>query len=391
MAEVCHSSSSCKRLTEDSYDDLFDYLQQFDKLVNAYRVKKLEKSHDPLALVAHTGTAANVQCYNCSEKGHYARNCPKPRVRYLKYFMEQMLITKHDEPGVILTDEQNDFLFADASWMEEIKELNANLCLIARIQLANFDSDAGPSYNSTFLSEFFDMSSYNHFGCSCCGGSFNGRNCLACSSVGSGNEFVHDPNQNSFDNPPDFSYQSPHPTYETYSCELCGNDFHFSNDCPPRFLVNHEPEPGYIQNYNSYPHDSPSFLQQYPCCEGCEGPHESFQCQPMNQNFYEPNLCYNSISFDFDPFQPPQFPAIHQPPQETGIEILHDQENVLLLAWDRVSKIKNAFGNNQYKPEDIQELFRKLSIDVQNWYSGIVSNYIREKPTRVVPPIEAAL
>ncbi|GJT13446.1 gag-pol polyprotein [Tanacetum coccineum] len=192
-----------KRLTKDTYDDLFDYLKQFEKLVNTSRVKKLEESHDPLVLVAHTGssprttspyyvthpssvvdydddyqgdavqiffkdtltstmillaraitqrfsdstnnrlrtssntknkpivqadrvkiqsrnsgndgrntrclyvqeevikgnnvqndagniqrnlrttslgTASNVQCYNCSEKGHYARNCPKPRV-----------------------------------------------------------------------------------------------------------------------------------------------------------------------------------------------------------------------------------------------------------------------------------------------------------------------
>nr|GFD19081.1 hypothetical protein [Tanacetum cinerariifolium] len=39
---------------------------------------------------------------------------------------------------------------------------------------------------------------------------------------------------------------------------------------------------------------------------------------------------------------------------------------VLLLAWDRVFEIKNAFGNKQYKPEDLQELFRKLCNDVQN-------------------------
>nr|GEU75778.1 hypothetical protein [Tanacetum cinerariifolium] len=39
---------------------------------------------------------------------------------------------------------------------------------------------------------------------------------------------------------------------------------------------------------------------------------------------------------------------------------------VLLLAWDRVSKIKDAFENKQYKPEDVQELFRKLFNDVQN-------------------------
>ncbi|GKD11034.1 hypothetical protein Tco_1190719, partial [Tanacetum coccineum] len=49
-----------KRLTEDTYDDLFDYLQQFEKLVNASRAKKLEKSHDPLALVAHMGSSSRT-------------------------------------------------------------------------------------------------------------------------------------------------------------------------------------------------------------------------------------------------------------------------------------------------------------------------------------------
>nr|GEZ28419.1 hypothetical protein [Tanacetum cinerariifolium] len=39
---------------------------------------------------------------------------------------------------------------------------------------------------------------------------------------------------------------------------------------------------------------------------------------------------------------------------------------VLLLAWDRVFEIKDALGTKQYKPEDIQELFRQLLNDVQN-------------------------
>ncbi|GKA17510.1 hypothetical protein Tco_0697347 [Tanacetum coccineum] len=47
-----------KQLIVDSFDDLFDYLQQFEKLVNASRAKKLEKSHDPLALVANTGSSS---------------------------------------------------------------------------------------------------------------------------------------------------------------------------------------------------------------------------------------------------------------------------------------------------------------------------------------------
>ncbi|GJZ51692.1 hypothetical protein Tco_0606207 [Tanacetum coccineum] len=53
--------------------------------------------------------------------------------------MKQMLLAKQDEAGVILTDEQNDFLFADASRMEEIEELNANICLLARIQPGNIE------------------------------------------------------------------------------------------------------------------------------------------------------------------------------------------------------------------------------------------------------------
>nr|GEX92462.1 hypothetical protein [Tanacetum cinerariifolium] len=72
----------------------------------------------------------------------------------------------------------------------------------------------------------------------------------------------------------------------------------------------------------------------------------------MNQNFY------NSNSSGFDQTQPPQSPVIHPPPQETSNEILHDQENSF--------QIKDAFGNEQYKPEDVQELFHKLLNDVQN-------------------------
>ncbi|GKG45394.1 retrovirus-related pol polyprotein from transposon TNT 1-94, partial [Tanacetum coccineum] len=40
---------------------------------------------------------ANVQCYNCNEKGYYARDCQKPRVRDAKYFREQMLLAMKDE------------------------------------------------------------------------------------------------------------------------------------------------------------------------------------------------------------------------------------------------------------------------------------------------------
>ncbi|GKB40271.1 hypothetical protein Tco_0885213 [Tanacetum coccineum] len=53
--------------------------------------------------------------------------------------MEQMLLAKHDEAGVNLTDEQNDFLLVDALQMKEIEELSANICLMVRIQPATLN------------------------------------------------------------------------------------------------------------------------------------------------------------------------------------------------------------------------------------------------------------
>ncbi|GJZ90787.1 hypothetical protein Tco_0662714 [Tanacetum coccineum] len=100
----------------------------------------------------------------------------------------------------------------------------------------------------------------------------------------------------------------------------------------------------------------------------------------MNQNFY------NSNSFGLDQFQPPQFPVIHQPPQEPSEEILQAKENlmnsietflkkfnrlsfretpkVLLLAWEKFLEIKH--GEKQHPPEDIQDLLHKLLEDVRN-------------------------
>ncbi|GJW06346.1 hypothetical protein Tco_1568769 [Tanacetum coccineum] len=143
------------------------------KLVNASRAKKLEKSHDPLALVAHTGSSSrNTSSYYVThptsvvdyddeyQQDDVQTNFEDPlasamlnsgnagRNNRRAYVQEEI-----DEAGVILTDEQNDFLFADASRMKEIKELSANICLMAKIQPADNTSDDGPSYDSTFIKE----------------------------------------------------------------------------------------------------------------------------------------------------------------------------------------------------------------------------------------------
>ncbi|GJR45961.1 hypothetical protein Tco_1314064 [Tanacetum coccineum] len=54
----------------------------------------------------------------------------------------------------------------------------------------------------------------------------------------------------------------------------------------------------------------------------------SFQCQPMNQNYFEPNPIYNSNSSGFDQF--PQYPVSSQPPEESIKEffVKHAQEMI---------------------------------------------------------------
>nr|GEZ56337.1 hypothetical protein [Tanacetum cinerariifolium] len=104
---------------------------------------------------------------------------------------------------------------------------------------------------------------------------------------------------------------NPPPQPLIYSCEFCGSNAQYGHYCTPQVqFIN--PEPGYSQDFN-FPQDINDFQQQK----------------------------FNRYSF----FETPK---------------------VLLLAWDRVFKIKDALGNKQYNSDDTQELFCKLFNDVQN-------------------------
>nr|GEZ96357.1 hypothetical protein [Tanacetum cinerariifolium] len=104
---------------------------------------------------------------------------------------------------------------------------------------------------------------------------------------------------------------NPPPQPPIYSCEFCESNAQYGHYCTPQAPFNN-PEPGYSQDLN-FPQDIHNFQQQK----------------------------FNRYSF----FETPK---------------------VVLLAWDRVSKIKDAFESKQNKPEDIHELFRKLLDDLQN-------------------------
>nr|GEW11559.1 hypothetical protein [Tanacetum cinerariifolium]GEY17819.1 hypothetical protein [Tanacetum cinerariifolium] len=104
---------------------------------------------------------ANVQCYNCNEKGHYAYDSQKPRVRNEKYFKEQMLLAMKDEAGSNLKDEENDFMLDNSYGEETIEELTNVVMLMARIQPADGNAETMPSYDAKAVIEVNPSSKVN--------------------------------------------------------------------------------------------------------------------------------------------------------------------------------------------------------------------------------------
>ncbi|GKA32371.1 hypothetical protein Tco_0718738 [Tanacetum coccineum] len=164
-------------------------------------------------------------------------------------------------------------------------------------------------------------------------------------------------------------------------CESCGKGAHFGYNCPPKDPIISELEPCYNRNFDCVPHDSQILPQQYLCCENCGGSHETYQCQPMNQEYF------NSHSSGFDQFQPPQFSDVDQTPPVTSMKMLHAQTDLieamqdflkkydhiphneksikLLLAEEKFLKIKQVVEEEQTQPEYLQELLQNLLKDLQ--------------------------
>nr|GEW38419.1 hypothetical protein [Tanacetum cinerariifolium] len=183
--------------------------------------------------------------------------------------------------------------------------------------------------------------------------------------------FTNDPNPNSFDDSQNLSDYSSQPQHETYPCESCGKDSHYDYDCPARFPLVYEQEPCYNENFsdNYYLHNSSSVL----CYDNCRGPHESFHYQSINQNYFEPNPCYDSKSSCFDQFQPPQYSDVHQPSKEISIAELkmmmqsycetmnqqHVQEALLVIQREQELLTKEQAAQEKEEPPQNSN-FRQL-------------------------------
>ncbi|GKA22622.1 hypothetical protein Tco_0708584 [Tanacetum coccineum] len=151
---------------------------------------------------------------------------------------------------------------------------------------------------------------------------------------------------------------SNHPThYEPILCEFCGNDARYGHYCTP-------------QDYDEFPQTLPSFQQQRLCCENCGGPHETYQCQPMNKDYYhEQNPCYDSNSFGFDQFQPPQY-TVNHPIFNTQNDLLNSQ-NESLNSQNKLMKqmttIRDLVGQVMQKKEEEKRIAEDQAAKDRYW------------------------
>ncbi|GJT12639.1 hypothetical protein Tco_0859681 [Tanacetum coccineum] len=211
------------------------------------------------------------------------------------------------------------------------------------------------------------------------------------------------------------------------TCKSCGKGAHYGYNCPPQIPIISNPEPCYNQNLNeilqnlqslqqqclfgtcqqcgcneydgvcfyctvgngtpitfSTPYssnDSPSFAnhppqnfqnfqQQYPCCENCGGPHETYQCQPMNEDYYhEQNSCYDPNSFGFDQFQPPQY-TVNHPIFNAQNELLNSQNELLNSQnkiMEQMTSICDMVGQYMQKKEEEKRIAEEQAAKDRYW------------------------
>nr|GEX73821.1 hypothetical protein [Tanacetum cinerariifolium] len=92
---------------------------------------------------------SRIQCYNCEEFRHVAKECQKPkRAKDAAYHWEKMLLCKQEEAGIQLNAEQADWK-DDTDDESDDQELKAHYMYMAKVQEVSPDVvDSGPIFDT---------------------------------------------------------------------------------------------------------------------------------------------------------------------------------------------------------------------------------------------------
>nr|GEW97017.1 hypothetical protein [Tanacetum cinerariifolium] len=188
--------------------------------------------------------------------------------------------------------------------------------------------------------------------------------------------------------------------YRQCTCESCRNGAHIGYNCPPKVSIISNPKPCHNQNVDEFPQTLTSF---HPTCYSGDENALAHDSTPIfvndSPNVFNPPPQPPTYSYEFCGNNLIIVTIVHLKfrlsiiRNRVTIETLNfhkifkisnnnilvvkavwgrmkisivNKQKILLLVWDRVSKIKNAFGNKRYKSKYVQELFCKLLNDVQN-------------------------
>nr|GFB34251.1 hypothetical protein [Tanacetum cinerariifolium] len=108
---------------------------------------------------------SEIQCYNCKEFRHVARECQKPkRAKDAAYHREKMLLCKQEEAGIQLNAEQADWRDDTDDDELEDHELEVHYMYMAQIQQVSPDvADSGPIFDDEPLQKVSNDDHYNVF------------------------------------------------------------------------------------------------------------------------------------------------------------------------------------------------------------------------------------